>query len=262
MVADRLATKLSRDDTLYSVKPGDRPGLSSLVQEVARLNADARAKKTQAKDSWGYQWWCKACDAINTPAIRPTDHLFEEREAVVASHAVMFMARNMRPGRKGRLAADPNSAWDAYKKSRLVLAEYGCLLPDIGLVQRTLRGTLRNYTALYGDEVLSPNRKRPFSRAQELKLLAHLHAGLIQQWSAAVAEMMETAMCFSRCTAARRAELCLDDNPHSFKRANLTWFINGVEVAATPENILRATRLRIRPAASKADPFNIYWGGI
>ena len=35
-----------------------------------------------------------------------------------------------------------------------------------------------------------------------------------------------------------------------------------MEVAPTPENIRRATRVRIRPAASKADPFNLHWGGI
>ena len=257
-----MAQRLAKDTSVYAIHPGDAESLGSLVQEVAGLNAEARAKKTRAKDQWGYQWWCKACDAINTPAIRPTDHLFEEREAVVASHAVMFMAAHMRPGRKGRAAADPHSAWDAYKKSRLVLEEWGCRLPDVELVRRTLRGTLRNYVAAYGDEVLAPNRKRPFSRDQELKLLALLRSGAMPKWGAALHDMLEMAIAFSRCTAARKAELCADDNPHCFKRANLTWFINGVEVTPTLENIRRATRLRVRPAASKADPFNLYWGGI
>ena len=86
LVQARLAQKLAKDASIYAIHPGDAASLGSLVQEVAELNAEARAKKTRAKDQWGYQWWCKACDAINTPAIRPTDHLFEEREAVVASH--------------------------------------------------------------------------------------------------------------------------------------------------------------------------------
>ena len=100
IVRARLADKLSRDDSRFAIHPGDRESLGTLIEEVGSLNAEARARKTKAKDQWGYQWWCKACDAINTPAIRPTDHLFEEREAVIASHAVMFMAGHMRPGRK------------------------------------------------------------------------------------------------------------------------------------------------------------------
>ena len=262
MVRARLADKLSRDDSIFAIHPGDRTSLGALIEEVGALNAEARARKTKAKDQWGYQWWCKACDAINTPAIRPTDHLFEEREAVIASHAVMFMAGHMRPGRKGRAAADPHSAWDAYKKSRVVLEEWGCRLPDIALVRRTLRGTLRNYVELYGDEVLVPDRKRPFSREHELKILSLLNARMMPGWGEKQCRMLEAAMSFARCTAARKAELCSDDNPHYFSRANLTWYVNGVEVTPTPENIKRATRLRIRPAASKADPFNIHWGSI
>ena len=84
---------------------------------------------------------------------------------------------------------------------------------------------------------MAPNRKRPFSRAHEKQILAILRSGALSDWAEELREIIECAVCFSRCTAARKAELCGDDNPHFFSRANITWYINGVEVAPTPENI-------------------------
>ena len=261
MVARRLSHRLSADASAYALCADNKERLSLLVGDVAASNLQARAPTTRAKDNWGYKWWVKACADMNTPPIRPTDTLFEEREVLLGSHAVLYAARNMRPGRKGRVRADPHSAWEAYTKARLLLAEWGCLLPNTAKVRTTLRGLLRCFIAEFGDDVLSPNRKAPFSRAQEKAMLAMLEARAIPGWTPAMHDMLIFGMAFARCTAARKGELCAD-NAHPFTRAHFTWFIGDVAVEATPENIRRATRLRITPAASKADPFNIYWGGI
>ena len=261
MVSKRLAHRLSNDTSAYALCAADKHRLAELVSNVSETNIQSRAPTTRGKDNWGWQWWVRACADMDTPPIRPTDTLFEDREALLASHAVLFAARNMRPGRKGRARADPHSAWEAYTKARLLLAEWGCALPNLARVRRTLRGLLRCFIAEFGDDVLCPNRKQPFSRAHEKAMLALLEGRAIPGWSPQSHDMLIGATAFSRCTAARKGELCAD-NAHPFTRAHLAWFIAGVILAPIPENIKRANRLRITPTASKADPFNINWGGI
>ena len=119
--------------------------------------------------SWGYQWWRRCCAALPCDPIRPTDSLYEEREAFIAGFAIMHMAAHMQPrsrSAKKPKHASPLSAWAAYKHARTVLAAWGCKLPDIARVRDTLKGLMANHLRAYGDEVLAPERKRPFFRIQ------------------------------------------------------------------------------------------------
>ena len=227
--------------------------------------AEARAPSTRNKDEWGYQWWCRSCAALPCDPLRPTDVIYEEREAFIAGYSVMYMAAHMQPRRRGPKKpkhASPLSAWAAYKHARKVLSAWGCRMPELTLVRETLRGLLRNHVAAYGDEVLAPDRKRPFFRKHELAMLALLESRGVTHWSPALHDVLLCAVCFARCTGARKAELCADGGCHFYSRAHLTWYIGNVPVAPTAANIRRATRLRMRPAASKADPFNIHWGSL
>ena len=201
-----------------------------------------------------------ACNALPTCPLRDTEHLDVEREALVAAYAVMHMAANMRARSSDRSAASPNSAWDAYKRARHVLAEWGCKLPPLSAVRKTLKGLLRSYVGKYGDEVLAPNRKRPFYRMHEDAMLKVLEGDSLPAWTRAQKRMIKRAMAFGRCTGARKAELCKDGGDHHFTRGHATWYVKGREVAPTLANIARADRLRLRPTASKADPYNMHWG--
>ena len=260
LAARRLAERLAEDGTPHAVCPGDPERLRALVNKVFDKNAEGRAPSTRYKDDWGYRWWVDACAALPTPAIRPTDYLDEQREAFVAAFAVMHMAGNMKARSASNDAANPNSAWDAYKRSRGVLLEWGCKLPSLAAVRKTLKGLLRSYVGQYGDAVMAPNRKKPFYKAHEDALLAILESGAVPRWSPPTNKMMGAAIRFARCCGARKAELCIDGGSHFFTRAHVTWFIGDRAVAPTPENISKATMLRVRPTASKADPFNINWG--
>ena len=260
LASARAAAKLIEDTSPYAMCPNDPAKLRTIVAEVDGRNADAREVSTQQKDNWGWAWWVKACDALDTPYIRPTDSLDETREAYVASFALMFTAAFMKPRSKKDTAAKPQSAWDAYSHSRIMLEEYGCLLPKVSTVRRTLKGTLRNYVRqTFDDEVLVPRRKQPFSRAHEMTIMSTLRNREVPGWSPREHDMMEWEICFTRCVGARKAELCA--NGKWFSRASLTWFLKGRKLHPTPENIRRADRLQITPVASKSDPFNMNWGG-
>ena len=253
------------DDTQGAVCPGDPERLRALIGDLYQTKASARAISTRNKDEWGYQWWCRCCAALPCDPLRPTDALYPEREAFIAGFAVMHMAAHMVPRRRSAKKprhASPLSAWAAYKHARTVLAAWGCKLPDISLVRDTLKGLTRNHVAAYGDEVLAPERKRPFFRKHELAMLALLDSRAIATWTPALHDCIRGAVCFARCTGARKAELTADGGCHFYSRAHLTWYHGNTPLAPTPSNIRRATRLRIRPAASKADPFNIHWGSL
>ena len=232
-----------------------------MIADVDERNAEAREASTRRLDSWGYDWWVRACDALDTPPLRPTDTFDEERESYTASFALMYFAAHMKPRRKADSSAKPASAWSAYSHSRTVLEAYGCLLPSTTKVRRTLRGTLRSFVRnSFDDEVLVPRRKQPFSRAQERALLSILLHSHVESWTPRMHRMLRWAIAFGRCTGARKAELCADGGPKYFSRASLRWYVGDALVAPTPENIARATRLCIVPTASKSDPFNIHWG--
>ena len=265
LAARNIADRLAGDDSLGAVCPGDPERLRTLIGDLYSARANARAPSTRNKDEWGYQWWCRCCAALPCDPLRPTDVLYAEREAFIGGFAVMHMAAHMQPRRRSAKKpkhASPLSAWAAYKHARTVLAAWGCKLPDIALVRDTLKGLMRNHMAAYGDEVLAPDRKRPFFRKHEISMLELLNRRGVSAWSPALHEMIKCAVCFARCTGARKAELTIDGGCHFYSRAHLTWYIGRTPVAPTPENIRRATRLRIRPAASKADPFNIHWGSL
>ena len=261
LASARAAEYLKEDKSPYAILPNDPAKLSAIVAEVDGRIADSREVSTQRKDGWGWSWWVKACDSLDTPSIRPTDSLDETREAYVASFALMYAAAFMKPRSKSDSAAKPQSAWDAYSHSRIVLEEYGSLLPSTARVRRTLKGTLRNYVrATFDDEILVPKRKQPlFSRQHECCILSTLRHRDVPGWSSQDHDMLEWEICFSRCVGARKAELCAGGK--WFSRASLKWFLKGRELEPTLENIRRADRLQITPVASKSDPFNMNWGG-
>ena len=265
LAARNIAQKLASDDTPGAVCPGDPERLRALIGDLYQVKAQSRAISTRNKDEWGYQWWCRCCAALPCDPLRPTDALYSEREAFIAGFAVMHMAAHMVPRRRSAKKpqkASPLSAWSAYKHARTVLAAWGCKLPDIALVRDTLKGLTRNHVSAYGDEVLAPDRKRPFYRKHEVAMLALLDSRSISSWTPALHATIRCAVCFARCTGARKAELTIDGGCHFYTRAHLTWYHGNTPLAPTPSNIRRATRLRIRPAASKADPFNIHWGSL
>ena len=265
LAARNVADRLAADDTPGAACPGNPDRLRALIGDMYATKAEARAPSTRNKDEWGYQWWCRSCAALPCDPLRPTDVIYEEREAFIAGYSVMYMAAHMQPRRRGPKKpkhASPLSAWAAYKHARKVLSAWGCRMPELTLVRETLRGLLRNHVAAYGDEVLAPDRKRPFFRKHELAMLALLESRGVTHWSPALHDVLLCAICFARCTGARKAELCADGGCHFYSRAHLTWYIGNVPVAPTAANIRRATRLRMRPAASKADPFNIHWGSL
>ena len=256
----RATEHLANDPSAYALCPRDPAKLRSIVSDVDVRNAMSREKSTLSKDDWGWGWWTKACEALDTPPLRPTDELDELRESYVASFALMYTAAYMKPRSKADKEAKPQSAWDAYSHARTVLGEYGSLLPKQATVRRTLKGTLRNYIrGAFDDEILVPRRKQPFSRAHEKALLKVLTLRLVSDWSEGAHEMMEWMLAFARCSGARKAELCAGGK--WFSRASLTWYLNGRKLRPTPENIAKADRLEIRPVASKSDPFNMNWGG-
>ena len=261
MLASARATqKLIESKSPYALCPNDPAKLRTIISDVDARNAESREASTRRKDNWGWEWWVRACDAMDTPPIRPTDELDETRESYLASFALMYAAAFMKPRSKSDTAAKPQSAWDAYSHSRIVLEEYGCLLPKTSKVRRTLKGTLRNYVrSTFDDEILVPKRKQPFSRAHEVTIMSTLRHREVPGWSPRDHDMLEWEVCFSRCVGARKAELC--DGGKWFSRASLTWFLKGRKLKPTPENIRRADRLQITPVASKADPFNMNWGG-
>ena len=256
----RAATKLANDPSAYAIYPNDPTGLRAMVADVDVRNAMSREDSTRRKDEWGWSWWVKACEAMDTPPLRPTDELDEVRETYVASFALMYTAAFMQPRSKADKEAKPQSAWDAYSHARTVLGEYGSLLPKQASVRRTLKGTLRSYIRRhFDDEILAPRRKQPFSRAHEKALLNVLLFHSVPGWTVAEHEMWHRMLAFARCTGARKAELCAGGK--WFSRASLTWYLKGRKLHPTPENIARADRLEIRPVASKSDPFNMNWGG-
>ena len=260
MAAVRAAGRLLNDTSPYALCPSDPAKLRSIISNVDDRNADAREASTRGKDNWGWSWWTKACEALDTPPIRPTEELDELRESYVASFALMYTAMHMKPRSKSDSAARPQSAWDAYSHSRTVLGEYGCLLPKQALVRRTLKGTLRNFVrSTFDDEILVPRRKQPFSRAHEKALVELLLTGRIVGWTRRACNMMLWETAFARCVGARKAEICAGGK--YFSRRSLRWFLKGKELRPTPENIARADRLQITPVASKSDPFNMNWGG-
>ena len=167
LAARNIADRLAEDDSLGAVCPGEPERLRTLIGDLYSAKANARAPSTRNKDEWGYQWWCRCCAALPCDPLRPTDVLYAEREAFIGGFAVMHMAAHMQPRRRSAKKpkrASPLSAWAAYKHARTVLAARGCKLPDIALVRDTLKGLMRNHVAAYGDEVLAPERKRPFFR--------------------------------------------------------------------------------------------------
>ena len=256
----RAATRLANDPSAYAIYPNDPTGLRAMVADVDVRNAMSREDSTRRKDEWGWSWWVKACEAMDTPPLRPTDELDEVRETYVASFALMYTAAFMQPRSKADKEAKPQSAWDAYSHARTVLGEYGSLLPKQASVRRTLKGTLRSYIRRhFDDEILAPRRKQPFSRAHEKALLNVLLFHSVPGWTVAEHEMWHRMLAFARCTGARKAELCAGGK--WFSRASLTWYLKGRKLHPTPENIARADRLEIRPVASKSDPFNMNWGG-
>ena len=265
LAAANIAERLAADESAGAACPGDPERLHALIGDLFSAKASARAPSTRNKDEWGYQWWCRCCAALPCDPLRPTDSLYPEREAFIAGFAVMYMAANMQPRRRSAKKpkhASPLSAWAAYKHARTVLAAWGSKLPDISLVRDTLKGLMRNHVAAYRDEVLAPERKRPYFRKHETAMLALLDTKGVASWSPALHNTMRWAVCFARCTGARKAELTADGGCHFYTRGHLTWYCGNTPLPPTPDAIRRATRLRIRPAASKADPFNIHWGSL
>lgn len=204
MAARNTAARLQHDDSTYAICPGNPERLAGVIADVDDRNAEAREASTRRLDSWGYEWWVKACDALDTPPLRPTDSLDEECESYTASFALMYIAAHMKPRRRTDSAAKPAGAWSAYSHSRTVLEAYGCRLPSTAKVRRTLRGTLRTFVRnTLDDEVLVPRRKQPFSRAQELSLLSVLLHDQVEAWTPRLHRMLRWAVAFARCTGAR-----------------------------------------------------------
>ena len=186
LASARAAQRLTGDSSAYAICPNDPAKLRTIVSDVDARNAMAREDSTRRKDDWGWGWWVKACEAMDTPPLRPTDELDELRESYVASFALMYTAAYMQPRSKTDTGAKPQSAWDAYSHARTVLGEYGSLLPKQALVRRTLKGTLRNYIrSHFDDEILVPRRKQPFSRLHEKALLKVLELRAVSNWSVA-----------------------------------------------------------------------------
>ena len=158
LAARNVADRLAADDTPGAACPGNPDRLRALIGDMYATKAEARAPSTRNKDEWGYQWWCRSCAALPCDPLRPTDVIYEEREAFIAGYSVMYMAAHMQPRRRGPKKpkhASPLSAWAAYKHARKVLSAWGCRMPELTLVRETLRGLLRNHVAAYGDEVLA-----------------------------------------------------------------------------------------------------------
>lgn len=258
LAAMETADALIDDSSPFAVCPENPQRIRDLVQQVDLMQRAARSTSSHRLDNWGYKWFVRACDSLPCPVLRPRNALFAQRECFIGSWAVMYAAANMRPRDRSRPAADPSSAWAAYCHARTVLAAYGCLLPALADVRQTLRGMLKAFVRQYGDDILVPRRKQPFSRAQEVAIDAVLAAESVPGWSPARHRMARLACRFSRSTAARKKELCQGDA--FFARGNVDVIIDGDIVPPSPENLSRATMFRIRSTVSKCDVLNRHWG--
>ena len=253
-IADDIATDSSR----FALCPSDPARARAIVNRIRDTQASARAAETRRGDDWGYRWYLNGCDDLGCDPIRPTDVLHARREAMLGGHVVMNAAAKMRPRDRSRKAADPSSAWSAYKKARGVLHDLGCLLPPLDEVRDVLRGLLRDFVRNYGDDVLVTQKKQPFSRAHELALERSLRERTADDLRERLHLILWIILCFLRNIGARGSELCKGDL--FFTRSNVAPIVGGSVVAPTLENFARASRIRVMPTGSKCDFTNKHWG--
>ena len=155
MATQRIADAIASDTSQYALCPGNPERARSIVGRVRDAQADARALATRHGDNWGYRWYLNCCDDLGCSPLRPTDLLDTQREAILGGQVVMNAAAKMTPRDRSRAAADPSSAWMAYKKARFVLHDPGCLLPPLEAVRDVLRGPLRDFVRRYGSRFRS-----------------------------------------------------------------------------------------------------------
>ena len=258
LATQSLADAIAADTSQYALCPGDPDRARAIVQRVRSTKADARALSTQRGDNWGYQWYLNGCDDLGCDPIRPKGVLDAPREAVLGGHVVMNAAAKMKPRDRTRDAADPSSAWAAYKKARAVLSDLGCLLPPLDDVREVLRGLLRDFVRRFGDMVLVTSKKQPYHRSHECALEHALLRQSVEGFSHGWHFMMWVAVCFLRNIGARGAELCKGDL--YFTRRNISPMIGNAVLEPTLDSFQRATRIRVTPTGSKCDFTNKHWG--
>ena len=260
LATQSMADAIAADASRYALCPGDPARARALVHRVRDTQADARAASTQRGDNWGYTWYIDGCNDLGCDPVRPSDVLDARRESILGGHVVMNAAAKMQPRDRTRAAADPSSAWTAYKKARVVLADLGCLLPPLDDVRDVLRGLLRDFVRRYGDLVLVTEKKQPYHRSHETVIESWLRQRAMDAFwfNSDLDFMLWVIVCFLRNIGARGAELCKNDL--YFTRSNVFPMLRNAVLEPTAANFVRATRVRVTPTGSKCDFTNKHWG--
>ena len=277
MRAQELAERLEADNSTLALRPRDPSALVSLCAAHVEAAQQAHAPSTLDKDATPWRRWEDYCSEMGTPPLRAGTSILGdpagiEREAILQSGFLLYLATVVLPRSRSAPAAKPQSLFDNLLAVRRV---HQRLLIDFRIQRGAasmLKAQVRAFVKANGPCALIPARKEPLD-APRLRAILSLPNGLriagrVLDWDSYFFKTFRALLCTGLAAAFRKAELCLpDDAPFALGMlsvASVSWVIAGQAVCAPSIEALRGLTLGdfcvLAPPICKNDPFGLHFG--
>ena len=275
----QLVEKLANDTSPLALRPNDTTKLHGLCAAHITTAQSVPAIGTLAADGTAWRRWVDYCEGMGTPPLRATagqspfqDPGAADRETILQSGFLMYLASIIEPRSKSAAAAKPQSGFNNLLAVRRV---HQRLIVDFHIYRGasiTLQAQVRAFIRENGPEALLPARKEPLD-SEALRKIFSLSKGTklgnrSLDWDNYFFLSYKALMCTGLAAAFRKAELCLP-NDVEFTRgrlsvASVSWVIGGRAVGQASHEQLRALAngdyCGVKPPLCKNDPFGLHFG--
>ena len=216
---------------------------------------------------------------MGTPALREAggvsawaDPSVADREAVLQSGFLLYLAAVIEPRSKSAPAAKPQSFYNNLLAVRRVHQRANVEFRVAKGASLTLKAQIRAFVRDNGPEALLPARKEPLDAHGVRRILAlpkgQPLGGRQLDWGSFFFASIAAVLCTGLAAAFRKAELCLPDGadfePGRLSVDSVSWLIGGLAIATPSHQQLRGLKKGdfcvVRPPICKNDPFALHFG--
>lgn len=269
-----LLEVLSADSSKLALRPADPGILASLVDDVFDTYADSAATRTIGADKSAWRKWKEFCDILGTPYWRDSapantgaDNNGHMREVFMMRAFTVYTHRNMKPRKRSRNKAKPQSALNVVAGVRRIHKRAQIDMVSCAHLSLALKGLNNQFLRTEGQDALIEERKEPLGNSDCVKMLNVPDGTAAPGWhvdrSSIAGVCFDAALTTGRQSAFRKADL-LSLEAFEFadmSRENLSWRLgNGTQNFTIVPSLPVGYQLQdgdaavIRPPPSKADP--------
>ena len=279
--AHRVAKLLADDHTEFALRPSSFT-LEELCSELYDPSAaqPVRTSKGQASAWKHWEAWCitnttEPWRLLTNVAASERD---TQREAVLQAGFLRFchVRQSVRP-RGGRKAALVSSAVKTLCHIRKMHKDRGYPMVPSHLVQTQVRRLQMEYKSKHGTKDFVARRREPFTRELLVNVLLGAPSGLslgsfVLDWKSRAGRSLRGIITTLAQTGLRKGEIAVRSagdpcDADCMSRGHLSWILRGraYDPGCAPPELLANLQVGdfavLTPCSSKADPFDMVWGG-